>query len=72
MGSSFVFMTRDEVLSHSKKYSRSLGIDLWESEFDAMAKKTVIKKLLKYAPFSDWVEAFGGSGLYSSLPHCKA
>lgn len=52
MGSSFVFMTRDEVLNHSKKYSTSLGIDLWESEFDAMAKKTVIKKLLKYAPLS--------------------
>lgn len=52
MGSSFVFMTRDEVLSHSKKYSKSFGIDLWESEFDAMAKKTVIKKLLKYAPLS--------------------
>ena len=52
MGSSFVFMTRDEVLSHSKKYSRSFGSSLWESEFDAMAKKTVIKKLLKYAPLS--------------------
>lgn len=52
MGSSFVFMTRDEVLSHSKKYSKSFGIDLWKSEFDAMAKKTVIKKLLKYAPLS--------------------
>lgn len=52
MGSSFVFMTSDEVLSNSKKYSKSFGIDLWESEFDAMAKKTVIKKLLKYAPLS--------------------
>lgn len=51
-GASFVFMTRDEILGHSKKYSRSFGCDLWESEFDAMAKKTVIKKLLKYAPLS--------------------
>lgn len=52
MGSSFVFMTSDEVLKYSRKYSRSFGNSLWESEFDAMAKKTVIKKLLKYAPLS--------------------
>lgn len=52
MGSSFVFMTCDEILSHAKKYCRSFGNSLWESEFDAMAKKTVIKKLLKYAPLS--------------------
>lgn len=52
MGSNFVFMTRDEVVSHCKKYSRSFGNSLWESEFDAMAKKTIIKKILKYAPLS--------------------
>lgn len=52
MGDSFTFMTRDEILNHSKKYSRSLGNNLWETEFDAMAKKTVLKQLLKYAPLS--------------------
>ena len=51
-GASFVFKACDEILGHSKKYNRSFGCDLWESEFDAMAKKTVIKKLLKYAPLS--------------------
>ena len=51
-GHSFIFMSKDEVLNHSKKYSKNFEGGIWESEFDAMAKKTVIKKLLKYAPLS--------------------
>ena len=45
-------MTYDEVLEHGKKYSKSFEGGVWEKEFDSMAKKTVIKKLLKYAPLS--------------------
>lgn len=51
-GYSFVFMTKDEVMEHGKKYSKSFEGGIWEKEFDSMAKKTVIKKLLKYAPLS--------------------
>lgn len=51
-GYNFVFMTYDEVLEHGKKYSKSFEGGVWEKEFDSMAKKTVIKKLLKYAPLS--------------------
>lgn len=51
-GYSFVFMTYDEILNHGKKYSKSFEGGVWEKEFDSMAKKTVIKKLLKYAPLS--------------------
>ncbi|MGL5329983.1 MAG: recombinase RecT [Peptostreptococcaceae bacterium] len=51
-GYSFVFMTYDEVMAHGKKYSKSFEGGVWEKEFDSMAKKTVIKKLLKYAPLS--------------------
>jgi recombination protein RecT len=51
-GYSFIFMTKDEILAHAKKYSKGFGSGPWENEFDAMAKKTVIKKLLKYAPLS--------------------
>lgn len=51
-GCNFLFMSVDEVKEHSKKYLNSFGSSLWESEFEAMAKKTVIKKLLKYAPLS--------------------
>ena len=51
-GYSFVFMTKDEVMEHGKKYSKNFEGGIWEKEFDSMAKKTVIKKLLKYAPLS--------------------
>ena len=51
-GNSFVFMTKDEVLEHAKKFSKTFKYGPWQSDFDAMAKKTVIKQLLKYAPLS--------------------
>lgn len=58
-GYNFLFMSVNEVKEHSNKYLSSFGSSLWEREFDAMARKTVIKKLLKYAPLSVEVqEAF--------------
>lgn len=45
-------MTYDEVKNHGKKYSKNFEGGIWEKESDSMAKKTVIKKLLKYAPLS--------------------
>jgi len=51
-GYNFIFMTHDEVMEHGKKYSKSFEGGVWEKQFDSMAKKTVIKKLLKYAPLS--------------------
>ncbi|MPN44299.1 hypothetical protein SDC9_191861 [bioreactor metagenome] len=45
-------MTYDEVVEHGKKYSKNFEGGIWEKDFDSMAKKTVIKKLLKYAPLS--------------------
>lgn len=51
-GHSFVFMTKDEVLEHAKKFSKTFYNGPWSTDFDAMAKKTVIKQLLKYAPLS--------------------
>ena len=49
-----LYMTRNEVTNHAKKYSMSYRYDLndnktsskWSTDFDAMAKKTVIKMLL--------------------------
>jgi recombination protein RecT len=51
-GHSFAFMSKDEILEHAKKFSKTFKFGPWQSDFDAMAKKTVIKQLLKYAPLS--------------------
>lgn len=51
-GNSFIFMTKDEVLEHAKRFSKTYSSGPWQTDFDAMAKKTVIKQLLKYAPLS--------------------
>lgn len=54
-GSHTVYWTVEECKSHGKKYSKTFGNPkgLWTSNFDAMAKKTVLKHLLKkYAPKS--------------------
>ena len=45
-------MTKDEVLEHAKRFSKTYSSGPWQTDFDAMAKKTVIKQLLKYAPLS--------------------
>lgn len=55
-GYNFVFMTKDEIKSHSKKYENSFDIGLWKNDFDFMAKKTVIKNLLKDAPLSSYMQ----------------
>jgi recombination protein RecT len=54
-GYGFIYMSREEVEKHAQKYSPAVkwGWESpWETEFDEMAKKTVLKKLLKYAPVS--------------------
>lgn len=56
-----VYMTRDEVVAHAKRFSKSFGSDFsaWKTDFDAMATKTVIRQLLsKYGVLStEMVEA---------------
>ena len=50
-----LFWTKDRVLAHGKKYSRSFSgkSSPWQTDFDAMARKTVLKQLLStYAPLS--------------------
>lgn len=49
-----LYMSNEELLEHAQKYSQSYSYDLnnnrktsvWSTNFDAMAKKTVLKKLL--------------------------
>ena len=55
-GYGFQVMSIDEVRKHAQKYSKSYGSGPWQTNFDEMAKKTVLKKVLKYAPLkSDFV-----------------
>ena len=51
-GQGFEYMTKAEVERHAQKFSQSFKNGPWQSDFDEMAKKTVLKKLLKYAPMS--------------------
>lgn len=57
-GYGFYVMSAAEVLAHAKKYSKSYNSGPWQTNFDEMAKKTVLKRALKYAPLkSDFVRA---------------
>ena len=49
----FEYMTKDEVTHHEEKYRKgSYKNDVWNKNFDEMAQKTVVKKLLKWLPVS--------------------
>ena len=50
-----MYMTTEDLVNHGMKFSQTFrkGFGLWKDNFDAMAKKTVLKLLLsKYGPLS--------------------
>lgn len=49
-GQGFQVMSIEDVREHAKKYSKTYNNGPWQTNFEEMAKKTVLKKLLKYAP----------------------
>lgn len=47
-----IYMTVEEIQAYGKKYSKAFNNGPWKSNFDEMAKKTMIRQILKYGPMS--------------------
>lgn len=54
----FTVMSHEDILKYAKKYSKAFesSSSPWQTNFDSMAKKTVIKQALKYAPMNAEVQ----------------
>lgn len=51
-GYSFLVMSRSDIERHRDKFSKTKNFGPWVDHFDEMAKKTVLKGLMKYMPIS--------------------
>ena len=51
-GYGFEVMSKEDIDAHAMKYSQAFNSSYspWKTAYDSMAKKTVLKQLLKYAP----------------------
>ena len=50
VGYGFDVMSIDEVRTFAQRYSKAYSNGPWQTNFEEMAKKTVLKRVLKYAP----------------------
>ena len=62
-----VYCSKEDVTKHAKRFSKTFGNGPWQTDFDAMAKKTVLASLLRnFAPMSiEMQRAFENDGVSS-------
>ena len=57
-GMGYDVMSVEDIRAHARKFSKAYSNGPWQTNFEEMAKKTVLKRVLKYAPLkSDFVRA---------------
>ena len=55
-GKSAYYMTVEDAQKYGKRYSKAYNNSPWVTDFEAMAKKSCLRQVLKYAPMSTDVE----------------
>lgn len=57
-GFGYEVMSMEDIRAHARRYSKAYDSGPWQTSFEEMAKKTVLKRVLKYAPLkSDFMRA---------------
>lgn len=55
-GKTAYYMTVEDAKAYGKRYSKTFSAGPWQTDFEAMAKKSCLRQVLKYAPMSTDVD----------------